>query len=126
MFCKSRGAQVNASRRKSVSRHRGETRELGTAMQAPGSGERGDLPSWGLKVVQGMRGSARVSRLGGKVGTWLSLLLASSSPPLLRWNSGEVDASALGGKERSSYWWSNKCSRDFGRLNVSCWKEGAI
>lgn len=53
-----------------------------------------------------MRGRARFSQLGRTVAMWLSLLLVSASPPLLRGNSGEVDTAALR-EERSCYWWSN-------------------
>lgn len=48
-----------------VSTRWGETRELSTAMLAPGSGEcRNLLLISGLKMIQEMRGSARFSLLG--------------------------------------------------------------
>jgi len=120
-FYKSTGVRVNASllvtaANHGVSMHWGETQELGTAMLAPGSGECRNLRSSGSRMIHEMWGSARFSLLGWKVAMWLSFLLVSSSP-LLRLNSGEVDTSALrGGRERSSYWWSNKCNQDFWML----------
>jgi len=58
---------------------------------------------FGLKVLQETWGSAWFSLLGWKVAVWLYFLLVSSSPPLLRLNSGEVNTSALRGEKREAF-----------------------